>query len=110
MLKVSKILLAATFTAINGKEYRIDLLGAGYKCDAMKEYGYRTQKQCENAINRKLRKQSEKTANAGEYLIPLKDAIKEHTRLVEVLKSPSHEDDLVEAKDQEQELNDMLKK
>ena len=53
---------AGMFKAIDGKEYKIDLLGAGYKCDAMKEYGYRTEKQCQNAINRKLKKRMDKSS------------------------------------------------
>ena len=64
MLKTSKLLTASDmFTAINGKQYRIDLLGAGYKCDAMKVYGEKTRKTCENAINRKLKKQEAKTGS-----------------------------------------------
>lgn len=40
----------------------------------------------------------------GTYTMPKKEAIKEHERLVNVLNSPSHEDDKREAKEQTKEL------
>jgi len=67
MIRTSKLTISSDmFTAINGKQYRIDLLGAGYKCDAMKVYGERTRKTCENAINRKLKKQETKTGSVDD--------------------------------------------
>lgn len=42
--------------------------------------------------------------------IPKKDFVKEHKKLVNVLRSPSRKDDLVEAKDQQKELDSELAK
>lgn len=43
----------------------------------------------------------------GTYSMPLDSAIKEHEKLVATLKSPSHEDDKKEAKEQAKELDQM---
>jgi len=51
-----------------------------------------------------------KVADVAPYQIPMDEAIKEHTRLVKVLKSPSHKDDLIEAEEQAEELAGMYKK
>lgn len=49
-------------------------------------------------------------AKAATIAEPADDLIREHARLVKVLRSPSHADDLKEADEQEQELKEYRKK
>lgn len=51
-----------------------------------------------------LRKKDELKKNK-EVKIPMKEFVKEHKKLVSVLRSPSHKDDLKEAKEQQKELD-----
>ena len=37
------------------KGYQINLLGAGYNCPTLSLWGYRTERQLKNAINKKLK-------------------------------------------------------
>lgn len=53
-------------------------------------------------MSKVFRPQGQKAAKS--YSMPLDEAVQEHERLVKVLKSPSHKDDLEEAKEQGAEL------
>ena len=57
-----------------------------------------------------LRKKDELSKKAKKVSMPMKDFVKEHKELVRVLRSPSHKDDLKEAKDQQKELDEKTKK
>ena len=49
---------------------------------------------------------AEEKLGDDEVKMPRKEMVDEHKRLVDVLRSPSHEDDQEEAVEQEKELND----
>lgn len=53
---------------------------------------------------------SQVATNANKVVMDKQDFIKEHEKLVDVLRSPSHKDDLEEAKEQSKELKEEIKK
>lgn len=53
-----KIGLEWFWTAKNGRQYVLEFVNISYNCRALKLYGYATERQLQNAINRKTKEVS----------------------------------------------------